>query len=305
MQEMLHRMYEIENFTTYISIIIAVLLVLFILVLFLGKKDQKLEETKRLQKIEMDAFKENNEAKELEIPKENKVEGVLNAKEVPDLSSLGIASNEKTPDIFPSIAPIDETNVVEETEKASDVLENTLNSIRGITSGNNLETDEKITTANGDKLSAFSDYDAPYLKEDTVYNLPKMKEILDYEQKVIQEVKSEELLQAENLMNQQRLEAERIEREKLEMEKQQKEKEVVKPEEEYVPVDLSKINVDEIVPEPLKKRVVGAPVFSSVYAPKKEDEIIDLTKVNEPKETSKEEYKGFDQIVGETYNIRK
>ena len=54
----IYELYKNDNFTTYLLIALVVLVVLFIVVLIFGKKDQKLEETKRLQKIDVDAFKE-------------------------------------------------------------------------------------------------------------------------------------------------------------------------------------------------------------------------------------------------------
>ncbi len=71
MQDFFNKIYGIENFTTYILIAVSVLLILFLLILFLGKKDQKLEETKRLEKLSEDAFKEESQAVKVEIAKEN------------------------------------------------------------------------------------------------------------------------------------------------------------------------------------------------------------------------------------------
>lgn len=58
MTDFLNNLYSNENFTLYLIIALVVLVILFVIVLLFGKKDQKLEETKRLQKIEMDTFKE-------------------------------------------------------------------------------------------------------------------------------------------------------------------------------------------------------------------------------------------------------
>lgn len=60
MMDFIYNLYQNDNFTLYLSIALVVLVVLFVIVLIFGKKDQKLEETKRLQKIEMDSFKEEN-----------------------------------------------------------------------------------------------------------------------------------------------------------------------------------------------------------------------------------------------------
>ena len=63
--DFIYNLYQSDNFILYLTIALVVLVILFVVVFFFGKKDQKSEETKRLQKIELDnAFKE--EKKELE-----------------------------------------------------------------------------------------------------------------------------------------------------------------------------------------------------------------------------------------------
>lgn len=64
MMNFIYELYQNDNFVLYLTIALVVLIILFVVVLFFGKRDQKLEETKRLQKIDIDAFKE--EAKEKE-----------------------------------------------------------------------------------------------------------------------------------------------------------------------------------------------------------------------------------------------
>lgn len=70
MMDFIYELYKSDNFVMILSIVLVVLVLLFVLVFIFGKKDQKLEETKRLQKLEMDTFKkekENDDVK-LEIP---------------------------------------------------------------------------------------------------------------------------------------------------------------------------------------------------------------------------------------------
>ena len=77
MMDFIYELYQIDNFVLYLTIALVILIVLFVLVLIFGKRDQKLEETKRLQKIEMDTFKEEKgtEAKvEVPAPVEEKVD---------------------------------------------------------------------------------------------------------------------------------------------------------------------------------------------------------------------------------------
>lgn len=58
MMDFIYDLYQNDNFVLYLTIALVILVVLFVVVLFFGKKDQKLEETKRLQKLELDTFKE-------------------------------------------------------------------------------------------------------------------------------------------------------------------------------------------------------------------------------------------------------
>ena len=68
MMDFIYDLYQNDNFVLYLTIALVVLIILFVVVFFFGKKDQKLEETKRLQKIELDAFKEEKEEpKKVEI----------------------------------------------------------------------------------------------------------------------------------------------------------------------------------------------------------------------------------------------
>ena len=84
-----YELYKNENFTTYLIIALVVLLALFVIVLIFGKKDQKLEETKKLQKIDLDAFKEKKEEPKKvevsEIKKEETSQLKIETEELPKL----------------------------------------------------------------------------------------------------------------------------------------------------------------------------------------------------------------------------
>lgn len=74
----IYDLYQKDNFVLILVIILIVLVTLFVLIYFLGKKDEKLEETRKLQKLELDAFKtdeENSVALEVE-EKQNTLEEV-------------------------------------------------------------------------------------------------------------------------------------------------------------------------------------------------------------------------------------
>lgn len=77
MQDFLYSLYDMENFTTVIIIAIVVLTVLFILILMLGKKDQKLEETKKLEKLAMQGFKDESSKKLGEVKSRENIDILL------------------------------------------------------------------------------------------------------------------------------------------------------------------------------------------------------------------------------------
>ena len=88
-------LYENDHFSLYLTIVLIVLIIIFIIVFIFGKKDKKLEETRRLNKeeIEKAAFKEEKkEAKKLEA-KEKKKEEVKE-------DSLPVDEKEPTVTIF-------------------------------------------------------------------------------------------------------------------------------------------------------------------------------------------------------------
>ena len=75
MKDFIYGLYQNDNFTLILVIALVVLIIAFVVVYFFGKKDQKLEETKGLQKIELDAFKqEENVPEKVEVKEELKKE---------------------------------------------------------------------------------------------------------------------------------------------------------------------------------------------------------------------------------------
>lgn len=58
MMDFIYGLYQNDHFTLYLTIALIVLVVLFVVVLFCGKRDQKLEETRRMARIELENFKD-------------------------------------------------------------------------------------------------------------------------------------------------------------------------------------------------------------------------------------------------------
>ena len=83
MKDFIYGLYQNDNFNLILVIALVVLIIAFVVVYFFGKKDQKLEETKRLQKIELDAFKQEEKVPEKvevkeELKKEDEVKETIN-----------------------------------------------------------------------------------------------------------------------------------------------------------------------------------------------------------------------------------
>jgi CBS domain-containing protein len=57
MNDFLNQLYSNEHFSMYLFVAIILLVIVFLLILFLGKKDKQLEETKRLEKLNQDGVK--------------------------------------------------------------------------------------------------------------------------------------------------------------------------------------------------------------------------------------------------------
>lgn len=73
--DFIYELYQNDNFVIYLTIALVILIILFVVVLFLGKRDKKLEETRKLQKIELNGFKEEKKDDvKLEVPVNEKVE---------------------------------------------------------------------------------------------------------------------------------------------------------------------------------------------------------------------------------------
>ena len=112
MEEFLNKLYSYEYFGTYLMIAIAVLVLLFIIVLIFGKKDQKkreIEETKKLQQINnTDAFKQESNVASIEVPKEEVKESVVTQEQLENDTIVVPNVNNLVTDVPTNIA----TNIV-------------------------------------------------------------------------------------------------------------------------------------------------------------------------------------------------
>lgn len=95
MKDFIYGLYQNDNFTLILVIALVVLIIAFVVVYFFGKKNQRLEETKRLQKIDLDAFKQEEKAPEKVEVKEE----VKNEPEVKEIVNEDVNVTEFIPDI--------------------------------------------------------------------------------------------------------------------------------------------------------------------------------------------------------------
>lgn len=108
MEEFLDKLYSNEYFGFYLIIAIIVLVILFLVILFFGKKDQRkreIEETRKLQQINADAFKEEENEFKLEgnvLVSENLQDTIVMPEvEAPTMNS--ISDNEIPEPIIPAV----------------------------------------------------------------------------------------------------------------------------------------------------------------------------------------------------------
>ena len=81
MNEFMNKMYSYDNFGIYLILAIVILVILFFVILFFGKKDKKnreLEETKRLEKLNPDLFKDDSKEEKVEVVDSNVITPITN-----------------------------------------------------------------------------------------------------------------------------------------------------------------------------------------------------------------------------------
>ena len=107
MNEFMSKMYSYDNFGIYLICAIVILVILFFVILFFGKKDKnnrELEETKRLEKLNLDLFKEDSKEEKLETKEDSEVTPITN--EITEEPILPIVDNSpEVPHIEDSLVP--------------------------------------------------------------------------------------------------------------------------------------------------------------------------------------------------------
>ena len=119
MDNFLNNLYSYDNFGIYLIIAIVILVILFFLILFFGKKDKKnreLEETKRLQKLNPDLFKLDDEKDKVESIQDNKIEEESIIDNGPTIIDENISENNEAEEIKPILTKEEEKPLVIEEE---------------------------------------------------------------------------------------------------------------------------------------------------------------------------------------------
>ncbi len=319
MQEFFNNLYNIENFTLYLAIAIGVLVVVFFIILFIGKKDQKLEQTKKLQKLAKEGFKEESAPVKVETKKAETVDILLQPSTIkaPEENKV-VPSSEVVPEIE-VYDPTKDASLIESTKVAEpEVFEDVKPAeVKEFDLSGSIKTNEMdVKPLLDEKLDDTLIFSPSALTEEI--KLPEVKEEpkvnLDFSKEVEVSYSDDIKLPTFDF------------------------EETLKP-------NVEEVKIAERVKEDIKTesfepvKFTSSPVFSSVYAPAKEevkvevpseveisnepikinevepirigDDLIDLPKlkteedktVNIPNNSSE----GFslDSILGETYNINK
>ena len=93
MNEFMNKMYSYDNFGIYLILAIVILVILFFVILFFGKKDKKnreLEETKRLEKLNPDLFKDDSKEEKVEVIDNNVITPITNEVKPEELKRVNL-----------------------------------------------------------------------------------------------------------------------------------------------------------------------------------------------------------------------
>ena len=315
MEDFLNRLYSYEYFGTYLMIAIAVLVLLFVIVLLFGKKDQKkreIEETKRLQQVTGEiAFKQVEKKEPVEVP-------------MPSEAKLTNEQLENDTIIVPNIDALNTDNVTKEEEIPNPVLptepvENIASPV--LESKTDIEKDVVAPQVEPVVETTVSEIVPPIdvtnieppleLKNSNVNSEPTEPVLTKEEEKPL--VFENPTLNFDNNVKTDIPET----------------NEVNEPLTEVPTFNFDEImeSIEEAKKEPTPVTPKAPEVFSSVYAPKKEEMEIDLPQIKEEikestnddldielpslkkdLEQSKPEFNStvsLDDLTGESYNINK
>lgn len=295
MMDFIYDLYQNDNFVLYLTIALVILVILFVVVLFFGKKDQKLEETKRLQKIELDnAFKE-----EKELPEKIEVE-VKND----DVKEEVPVNNEKKEEELPKKSIFDETTSIPLVKEESQ--------------------DVKIAEPQNVEVTTFE----PIIKEEKPKVEEKMVSLVEEDDKPLFMPNNDiddigkDLSELEKLKEEFR---------SMDLPKEEESKPIFS-DEDVIPSRLDRKVEEKEIPSRLnnkneEKKYKPSAVFSSVFVnnkdEQKEAEEVKPEVKEEPKKVSlftiedddlelptlkkdeKKEVNNIDNITGETYNINR
>ncbi len=304
MMDFIYELYQNDNFVLYLTIALVILIVLFVLVLIFGKRDQKLEETKRLQKIDVDAFKEEKKDEvKVEVPtkepEEIKTEKVEEVKE--EIKPVTTEEPKVTKSIF------DDTQVLPIADKVE-----------------NKATDEGIKVTTFEPIKVEEKQEEPAVEEANKKEVNKPLIDIEEESKPINIKELDEinfddinlekdLGELENIKN----EFDSIKIPEVKEVKEEKKEEKVIERNETKPFKPSPqvfssvfVKKEEPVVEEVKEEIKTEEKpkvnLFSIQDDEEEIELPPLKSTEEKKEETKEEVKtfSFDDISGETYNIK-
>ena len=304
MTDFIYELYQNDNFVLYLTIAFVILIVLFVLVLIFGKRDQKLEETKRLQKIDVDAFKEE---------KKDEVKVEVPAKEPEEIKT------EKVEEVKEEIKPV----TTEEPKVAKSIFDDT--QVLPIADKvENRAADEEIKVTTFEPIKVEEKQEEPAVEEANKKEVNKPLIDIEEESKPINIKELDEinfddinlekdLGELENIKN----EFDSIKIPEVKEVKEEKKEEKVIERNETKPFKPSPqvfssvfVKKEEPVVEEVKEEIKTEEKpkvnLFSIQDDEEEIELPPLKSTEEKKEETKEEVKtfSFDDISGETYNIK-
>ena len=304
MMDFIYELYQNDNFVLYLTIALVILIVLFVLVLIFGKRDQKLEETKRLQKIDVDAFKEE---------KKDEVKVEVPAKEPEEIKT------EKIEEVKEEIKPV----ITEEPKVAKSIFDDT--QVLPIADKvENKAADEEIKVTTFEPIKVEEKQEEPAVEEANKKEVNKPLIDIEEESKPINIKELDEinfddinlekdLGELENIKN----EFDSIKIPEVKEVKEEKKEEKVIERNETKPFKPSPqvfssvfVKKEEPVVEEVKEEIKTEEKpkvnLFSIQDDEEEIELPPLKSTEEKKEETKEEVKifSFDDISGETYNIK-